>query len=57
MTIDGSVCRIHTPPSSCSSIAYFVGSVTMMTSAPTFTSSETIFAVRASSACDASGRR
>src|SRR6185437_13618503 len=59
-TIAGKICRIHTPPSNCRSIAYCVGRNMMNSSAPNFTTSETIFAVEASPAGeifgDTSGR-
>src|SRR5581483_1228674 len=42
----GKICRIQMPPSSCRSIANCVGSHSTQASAPTFTSSDTILAMR-----------
>src|ERR1700729_3518678 len=49
-TTAGNVCKIHTPPSNCRSIANCVGRKMMNTSAPSFTASDTTFALVAS--CD-----
>ncbi len=48
--IAGKVCKIQTPPSSCRSIAYWVGRNRMKTSAPDLTTSDTSLAVCASAA-------
>src|SRR6266567_1042427 len=49
-TSAGKVCRIHRPPSNCRSSAYCVGRNRMKASAPSFTTSEVIFATAASPA-------
>ncbi len=53
----GKVCRIQTPPSSCRLMANDRDSASTNTSAPTFTSSDTILLTWASSRGVASGRK